>query len=58
MAISEKEQTLKWSPSQQYDTGSLTSIALDNQSNCLKTHVGSVNLYYRVGKLMEAHKIV
>nr|AXN93585.1 ORF2 [Cylindrospermum alatosporum CCALA 994] len=58
MVISEQEQTLKWSPSQKYDTGLLTSIALDNQGNCLETHVGSVNLYYRVGKLNVADKTV
>nr|AXN93576.1 ORF2 [Cylindrospermum moravicum CCALA 993] len=58
MVISEQEQTLKWSPSQKYDTGLLTSIALDNQGNCLETHVGSVNLYYRVAQLNVADKTV
>ncbi|MEA5582040.1 LamG-like jellyroll fold domain-containing protein, partial [Nodularia harveyana UHCC-0300] len=46
-----ENQTVTWSASQEYDTGSLTSISLDHQGNCLETHVGSDRLYYRVGKL-------
>ncbi|MEA5582041.1 hypothetical protein VB620_11890, partial [Nodularia harveyana UHCC-0300] len=51
MAVSEIIHPLAWGASQEYDTGALTSISLDDQGNCLETHVGSDRLYYRVGKL-------
>jgi|GEM_PF-43358 len=51
MAVSEITNAVAWELGQEYDTGSFTSVALDNQGNCVETHVGSDRLFYRIGKL-------
>ncbi len=45
------QQMLEWNSSTQYDTGTVSSFDLDNQGNCLETHVGAGSLYYRVGTI-------
>jgi len=42
---------LEWNSSTQCDTGTVSSFDLDDQGNCLETHVGAGNLYYLVGNI-------
>ncbi len=47
---------ITWTPSTQYDTGTVSSLDLDDQGNCLETHVGGTRLYYRVGEINNSGK--
>lgn len=49
------EQILNWTSSTQYDTGTVIGIDLDDQGNCLETHVGGSRLYYHVGKINDSY---
>jgi hypothetical protein len=46
-----------WGPSTQYDTGGPNSVALD-QGNVVEVHVGSGQLYYRVGNADFANQTI
>ena len=52
------EQMLEWSSSDQYDTGTVSSFDLDDQGNCLETHVGGGNLYYLVGTVNDGDQSI
>jgi hypothetical protein len=42
-------QSIEWGPRIQYDTGGSNAIAQSVGGDCVEVHVGSGNLYYRVG---------
>jgi Beta-propeller repeat len=52
------QQILEWNPSVQYDTGTISSFDLDEQGNCLETHVGAGKLYYRLGTINKDNKSI
>ena len=44
-----RPQSIEWGPRIQYDTGGSNAIAQSVRGDCVEVHVGSGNLYYRVG---------
>ncbi|MDJ0619248.1 MAG: SBBP repeat-containing protein [Calothrix sp. MO_192.B10] len=52
------QQMLEWTASTQYDTGTVSCLELDDQGNCLETHVGGGRLYYRVGTINDDDKSI
>jgi hypothetical protein len=49
-------QSIKWGPSIPYDTGGSNAIAQSGAVDFVEVHVGSGNLYYRVGSADEAKR--
>ncbi len=51
IATKAEAQSIEWGPITQYDTGTSNTIAQNFGDDCVELHVGSGNLYYRVGTL-------
>ena len=58
MAAEADAQSIDWGPSIQYDTGDWNAIAQSVGGDCVEVHVGSGNLYYRVGPSGSAKRTI
>jgi PKD repeat protein len=47
--IKNSSGTIEWGPSMHYDTGSSSSLTMDNAGHCIETHIENEKLFYRVG---------